>query len=47
MLKPLAEIAADEVHPLVNENYASLWQAYDKNQQKLWAINFYWSPTEL
>jgi 2-amino-4-hydroxy-6-hydroxymethyldihydropteridine diphosphokinase len=46
VLKPLAEIAADEVHPVVNENYASLWQAYDKSQQKLWAINFYWSPTD-
>lgn len=46
VLKPLAEIAADEVHPVANKNYASLWQAYDKSQQKLWAINFDWSPTD-
>jgi 2-amino-4-hydroxy-6-hydroxymethyldihydropteridine diphosphokinase len=45
VLKPLAEIAADEVHPIVNKNYANLWQAFDKSQQKLWAINFDWNPT--
>jgi 2-amino-4-hydroxy-6-hydroxymethyldihydropteridine diphosphokinase len=45
VLKPLAEIAADEVHPIVNESYANLWQTYDKSQQKLWVIKFDWSPT--
>jgi 2-amino-4-hydroxy-6-hydroxymethyldihydropteridine diphosphokinase len=45
VLKPLAEIAADEVHPVVNKSYASLWQMYDKSQQKLWVIKFNWSPT--
>jgi 2-amino-4-hydroxy-6-hydroxymethyldihydropteridine diphosphokinase len=44
VLKPLAEIAADEIHPEVNIRYANLWQAYDKSQQKLWAIKFDWSP---
>jgi len=47
VLKPLAEIAADEVHPEVNKSYTKLWQAYDKSQQKLWAIKFEWSPTKL
>ena len=45
VLKPLAEVAADEVHPVVNKTYANLWQTYDKSQQKLWAIKFNWSPT--
>jgi 2-amino-4-hydroxy-6-hydroxymethyldihydropteridine diphosphokinase len=45
VLKPLAEIAADEVHPIVNKNYASLWQTYDKSQQKLWAVKFEWCST--
>lgn len=45
VLKPLAEIAADEIHPVVNDSYANLWQTYDKSQQKLWAIKFDWSPT--
>ena len=44
VLKPMAEIAADEIHPVVNESYANLWQNYDKNQQKLWSITFDWSP---
>lgn len=45
VLKPLAEIAADEIHPVVNDSYANLWQAYDQSQQKLWAIKFDWSPS--
>jgi 2-amino-4-hydroxy-6-hydroxymethyldihydropteridine diphosphokinase len=44
VLKPMAEIAADVIHPVVQESYANLWQAYDKSQQKLWAIKFDWSP---
>lgn len=47
VLKPLAEIAADEVHPEVKRSYASLWQTYDKSQQNLWVIKFDWSPTNI
>ena len=47
VLKPLTEIAADEVHPVVNKRYANLWQEYDQSQQKLWAIKFNWSPTHI
>jgi len=46
VLKPLAEIAADEVHPVVKQSYADLWQTYDKSLQKLWAIKFDWSPID-
>lgn len=45
VLKPLAEIAAEQIHPEVNKNYSKLWQEYDKSQQKLWAIKFEWSPS--
>lgn len=45
VLKPLAEIAPDEIHPVVKESYANLWQKYDKSQQRLWAIKFEWSST--
>jgi 2-amino-4-hydroxy-6-hydroxymethyldihydropteridine diphosphokinase len=45
VLKPMAEIAADDIHPVVNRSYDALWQEYDKSQQKLWAIKFNWSPT--
>jgi 2-amino-4-hydroxy-6-hydroxymethyldihydropteridine diphosphokinase len=46
VLKPLAEIAADEVHPVVKQSYANLWQTYDKSLQKLWTIKFDWSPID-
>jgi 2-amino-4-hydroxy-6-hydroxymethyldihydropteridine diphosphokinase len=44
VLEPLAELAAQEFHPLENKTYATLWHEYDKSQQKLWAIEFAWSP---
>lgn len=40
VLWPLANIAADELHPLARQSYAELWRAFDKNSQKLWAIAF-------
>ncbi|AGH43120.1 2-amino-4-hydroxy-6-hydroxymethyldihydropteridine diphosphokinase [Paraglaciecola psychrophila] len=46
VLKPLAEIAADEIHPIMKQSYANLWQTYDKSLQKLWAIKFDWSPID-
>jgi 2-amino-4-hydroxy-6-hydroxymethyldihydropteridine diphosphokinase len=47
VLKPMAEIAANETHPIVKKTYANLWQEYDKSQQKLWAIKFEWSSASL
>lgn len=46
VLRPLAEVAGDEVHPIVKKTYATLWQEYDQSQQKLWAIQFEWSSTD-
>ena len=42
VLWPLAEIAAEQIHPLTQQNYATLWQNYCKSQ-KLWPIDFSWS----
>lgn len=47
VLQPLAEIAADEVHPTVNKTYATLWHEYDKQQQHLWTIDYEWNPSTL
>ncbi|MEO9946968.1 MAG: 2-amino-4-hydroxy-6-hydroxymethyldihydropteridine diphosphokinase [Paraglaciecola sp.] len=47
VLKPLAEISANVLHPIANKTYAELWHDYDKSLQRLWAINFEWSPTKL
>ncbi|QYJ88086.1 2-amino-4-hydroxy-6-hydroxymethyldihydropteridine diphosphokinase [Shewanella mesophila] len=43
VLWPLAEIAPNLVHPVEQQTYQTLWDNYDKSQQKLWPIEFYWS----
>ena len=42
VLLPLAEIAAEVLHPQLKQSYAQLWAAYDKNSQALWPIDFEW-----
>ncbi len=42
VLLPLADIAADELHPELNISYAQLWSRYDKTSQLLWPIDFEW-----
>ncbi len=45
VLQPLAEIEPDRKHPVVQQSYQDLWQAFDKkDQQKLWSIDFDWQP---
>lgn len=38
VLWPMAEIAPDTKHPQLNKTMSDLWQAYDKDSQKLWPI---------
>ncbi len=42
VLWPLAEIAAEDKHPLTGMTYQQHWQAFDKASQQLWAIDFQW-----
>jgi len=42
VLLPLAEIAADVLHPQLQKSYRDLWADYDRASQPLWAINFEW-----
>jgi 2-amino-4-hydroxy-6-hydroxymethyldihydropteridine diphosphokinase len=42
VLCPLAELAGAEVHPLAQETYAALWQAYDRASQQLARVDFQW-----
>ena len=47
VLLPLADIAADAVHPELQKTYAALWQAYDKASQSLWPVDFYWRDRKI
>ncbi len=40
VLKPLSEIAGDELHPVLGCSYVSLWQQSDLQDQELWPIEF-------
>ena len=42
VLWPLAEIAADDQHPILKQTYGELWQAFDKEKQSLWPVEFQW-----
>ena len=46
VLKPLADLAPDLMHPQAQMTMAMLWQQYDKSRQSLWPAAFIWqSPT--
>lgn len=47
VLRPLAEIAPEYVHPEQNLSCRTLWQNYNQNQQKLKAISFLWQGNSL
>jgi 2-amino-4-hydroxy-6-hydroxymethyldihydropteridine diphosphokinase len=42
VLWPLSEVASEEKHPVLKQTYLSLWNSYDKTQQKLWPVDFEW-----
>ena len=41
VLRPLADIAPDERHPVCGQSYGELWRAYNPGQ-KLWPVLFNW-----
>lgn len=42
VLWPLAEIAPQERHPVLDVTYDELWQSFDNHKQSLWPIQFTW-----
>lgn len=42
VLCPLAELAGEELHPLVGKSYGALWRAYDRASQPLARVDFVW-----
>ena len=39
VLRPLADVAGDDVHPLVGRSYRELWYAFDRREQQLWPVD--------
>ena len=42
VLLPLAEIAPQQQHPVTGQSYSQHWQAFDREKQKLWPVEFNW-----
>jgi len=42
VLWPLSEVAPQVVHPIIKQNYDTLWQNYDKNHQQLKIVANCW-----
>lgn len=42
VLGPLAEVAPDELHPVLGRSYAALWAAFDQSLQPLRRVDFEW-----
>lgn len=39
VLCPLAEIAGNEIHPELGENYSGLWNNFHNSEQQIWLAN--------
>lgn len=44
VLLPLSELAPNLSHPVTLKTYQQMWQEYDQSKQKLWPVEFIWSP---
>ena len=42
VLWPLSEVAPQVVHPIIKQNYHTLWQNYDKKHQQLTIVDNCW-----
>jgi 2-amino-4-hydroxy-6-hydroxymethyldihydropteridine diphosphokinase len=42
VLRPLADLAPDAVHPRLERSYRQLWEAFTATEQKLWPVKFDW-----
>lgn len=42
VLWPLSQVSGRMQHPVLKQTFSALWKAYDKQQQKLWPVDFIW-----
>lgn len=42
VLRPLADIAGDRIHPVSGRNFAELWADFDQSKHALEAVDFFW-----
>jgi 2-amino-4-hydroxy-6-hydroxymethyldihydropteridine diphosphokinase len=47
VLSPLAEIAGEEVHPVMQRSYADLWEHFDKGGPELRRVDFVWDGVRI
>lgn len=38
VLKPLAELAGENLHPQAGKSYRELWEQFDQSSQRLWPV---------
>ena len=38
VLKPLADLAGDQLHPVAGRSYRDLWRSFDRSGQNLWRV---------
>jgi 2-amino-4-hydroxy-6-hydroxymethyldihydropteridine diphosphokinase len=43
VLRPLADLVPQFIHPIAKKSYHTLWQEYDKQKQNLWLADYTWS----
>lgn len=46
VLRPLADIAPEEVHPVCGKSYGQLWREYSTGQ-RLWPVDFNWQGRQI
>ncbi len=42
VLWPLSQICSNEKHPVLKQNFKTLWSEFDKEKQIIWPIDFQW-----
>lgn len=47
VLRPLAELVPEQLHPLRQLSYRALWQAFDRGEQRIHSVDFDWRGKRL